>query len=67
MIDLVATTTDPAAEEIATQDVQAHMWKQMWHVPLYNSDFTVATTAKLEGLDVRPNFKTRFDPASLVP
>ena len=67
LIDLVATTTDPAAREVATQDVQAHMWKQMWHVPLYNSDFTIATTAKLEGLDVRPNFKTRFYPAGLVP
>jgi peptide/nickel transport system substrate-binding protein len=66
-IDLVATTTDPAAREIATHDVQDYMWKQLWHVPLYNSDFTVATTVKLEGLDVRPNFKTLFYPASIAP
>jgi len=66
-IDLVATTTDPAAREIATHDVQDYMWKQLWHVPLYNSDFTIATSAKLEGLDVRPNFKTLFYPASITP
>jgi peptide/nickel transport system substrate-binding protein len=66
-IDLVATTTDPAEREKVTNDLQDYMWEQMWHVPLYNSDFSIATTANLEGLDVRPNFKTRFYPASLTP
>jgi len=41
------------------------MWEQMWHVPLYNSDFTVAHSANLQGLDVRPNFQTVFYPASI--
>ncbi len=66
-IELVATTTDPAEREKVTHDLQDYMWKQMWHVPLYNSDFTVATSAKLVGLDVRPNFKTLFYPASITP
>jgi peptide/nickel transport system substrate-binding protein len=66
-IDLVATTTDPAEREKVTNDLQDYMWEQMWHVPLYNSDFSIATTANLEGVDVRPNFKTRFYPASLTP
>jgi peptide/nickel transport system substrate-binding protein len=66
-IDLVATTTDPIEREKVTNDLQDYMWEQMWHVPLYNSDFSIATTANLEGLDVRPNFKTRFYPASITP
>jgi ABC-type transport system substrate-binding protein len=57
LIELVATTTDPAAREVATQDVQDHMWKQLWHVPLYNSDFSIAHTTKLAGLDVDPTSK----------
>lgn len=65
LIDAVATTTDPAEREAAVADLQAHMWDQMWHVPLYNSDFTIAHSDKLEGLDVRPNFQTVFYPASV--
>jgi peptide/nickel transport system substrate-binding protein len=66
LIDLVATTTDAVEREQATQDLQAHMWEQLWHVPLYNSDFTIAHSAKLQGLDVRPNFETLFYPASIA-
>jgi peptide/nickel transport system substrate-binding protein len=66
LIDLVATTTDPAAREQATQDLQDHMWKQLWHVPLYNSDFSIAHSTNLVGLDVRPNFETIFYPASIA-
>lgn len=65
LIDLVATTTDPAAREQATHDLQDHMWEQLWHVPLYNSDFSIAHTKKLVGLEVRPNFQTGFYPASI--
>ena len=65
LIDLSATTTDPAEREQVVQDLQAHMWEQLWHVPLYNSDFTVAHSTDLVGLDVRPNFQTVFYPASL--
>jgi peptide/nickel transport system substrate-binding protein len=66
LIDLVATTTDPAAREQATYDLQDHMWEQLWHVPLYNSDFSIAHSSNLVGLDVRPNFETLFYPASIT-
>lgn len=65
LIDLVATTTDVAAREAATAELQAHLWSQLWHVPLYNSDFSIAHSTNLQGLDVRPNFQTLFYPASL--
>jgi peptide/nickel transport system substrate-binding protein len=65
-IDLVATTTDPAAREKATHDLQDHMWKQLWHVPLYYSDFSIAHSTKLAGLEVLPNFKTLFYRASIT-
>ena len=66
LITLVATTTDPVAREQATADMQAQLWSQMWHVPLYNSDFSIAHSTKLVGLDVRPNFETLFYPASIT-
>ncbi|HSR30407.1 MAG TPA: ABC transporter substrate-binding protein [Anaerolineae bacterium] len=66
LIDLVATTTDPVEREKATHELQAHMWNQVWHVPLYNSDFSIAHTKNLVGLDVRPNFETLFYPASIT-
>ena len=66
LIEAVGTTTDPDARAAAVADMQAHMWEQMWHVPLYNSDFTIAHTSALTGLDVRPNFQTVFYPASMA-
>jgi len=65
LIDLSATTTDAAERAQVVTDLQAHMWDQMWHVPLYNSDFTIAHSDKVSGLDVRPNFQTVFFPASV--
>jgi peptide/nickel transport system substrate-binding protein len=65
LIDAVATTTDPTERAAAAAEMQAHMWDQMWHVPLYNSDFTIAHSDSLSGLDVRPNFRTDFFPASV--
>jgi peptide/nickel transport system substrate-binding protein len=65
LIDLSATTTDPTERAQVVADLQAHMWDQMWHVPLYNSDFTIAHSDKVSGLDVRPNFQTVFFPASV--
>ena len=65
LIDLVATTQDPADREEATAELQAHLWKQLWHVPLYNSDFSIAHSSDLVGLEVRPNFETLFYPASI--
>lgn len=60
LIDLSATTVDPVEREQVVAELQAHMWEQLWHVPLYNSDFTVAHSTAIEGLDVRSNFITQF-------
>lgn len=65
LIDLSATTTNPTERERVVQELQSYMWEQLWHVPLYNSDFTVARNSRLVGLDVRPNFQTVFYPASI--
>jgi ABC-type transport system substrate-binding protein len=65
LIDLSATTANPVEREQVVGELQAYMWKQLWHVPLYNSDFTIAHTTSLKGLDVRPNFFTQFYPASI--
>ena len=66
LIDLSGTTTDPAEREKVVQELQTHLWEQLWQVPLYNSDFTVANNTRLQGLDVRPNFETLFYPASIT-
>jgi len=65
LIDQSASTVDPAKRQKIVADLQAYMWKQLWHIPLYNSDFTIAYTAKLTGLDVRPNFYTQFYAVSI--
>ena len=60
------TTLDPAEREAVYAELQAHMWEQAWHVPLYNSDFTLAKVDELEGVRVLPNvFLTDFYEASL--
>lgn len=46
--------------------LQRHMWKQAWHVPLYNSDFTIGHSDRLRGLRVTSNFSTIFYPARLA-
>ena len=43
LIDQGLTTLDPAQREQTYSDLQAHLWEQAWHVPLYNSDFTSPT------------------------
>ncbi|MBC7773679.1 MAG: ABC transporter substrate-binding protein, partial [Pyrinomonadaceae bacterium] len=65
LIELSATTLDPTEREQAVADLQAHMWEQLWQVPLYNSDFTMAHSAAIQGLDVRPNFMTQFYTVSI--
>lgn len=60
------TTLDPAEREEIYSELQAHMWEQAWHVPLYNSDFTLGVSTDLEGVLVQPNgFRTDFYQASL--
>jgi peptide/nickel transport system substrate-binding protein len=65
LVDGAATTLDPAEREQVVADMQAHMWDQLWHIPLYNSDFTIAHSTALQGLDIRANFNTQFYPASM--
>jgi peptide/nickel transport system substrate-binding protein len=66
LIDEGLTTVDPAEREAAYDAVQQRMWEQAWHVPLYNSDFTVAHSTNLTGVVVRPDFRTDFYAAELT-
>jgi peptide/nickel transport system substrate-binding protein len=67
LIDEGLTTLDPVQREQIYGDLQAHLWEQAWHVPLYNSDLTVATSADLTGVLVQPNvFRTDFHTAELL-
>jgi peptide/nickel transport system substrate-binding protein len=59
------TTVDPAGRAEVYRELQHYMWDQVPHVPLYNSDFTVAHSASLQGLVVLPNFTTSFYRARL--
>jgi peptide/nickel transport system substrate-binding protein len=54
------TTLDEAQREQIYGDLQAHMWEQSWHVPLYNSDFSIGHSASLVDLRVQPDFTTNF-------
>jgi peptide/nickel transport system substrate-binding protein len=59
-------TTNPARRSQVYARLQRHMWRQLWHVPLYYSDFTIAHTERLRGLRVTQNFGTYFYPARLT-
>jgi peptide/nickel transport system substrate-binding protein len=59
------TTLDEAQRERIYADLQKHMWEQSWHVPLYNSDFSIGHSANLVGLRVHPDFTTDFYPARI--
>ncbi len=58
--------TNPEARAQIYARLQRHMWKQAWHVPLYNSDFTIGHSDRLRGLRVTSNFSTYFYPARLA-
>jgi peptide/nickel transport system substrate-binding protein len=58
--------TNPSRRRRVYQQLQAHMWRQAWHVPLYYSDFTIAHSRRLSGLRVLPNFSTHFYPARVA-
>jgi len=65
LIDRGASTIDSEARGQVYAELQAYLWENMIHIPLYNSDFTVGHTAKLTGLRVLPNFDTIFKYATL--
>ena len=48
------------------QELQAYLWQNLVHIPLYNSDFTVAHLNTLSGLTILPNFMTDFRKTSLT-
>ena len=67
LIEQGQSTVDTAQRNQVYADLQQHMWDQAWHIPLYNSDFSLAHTAKLQGLVVQPNvLRTDFFQAELV-
>ena len=66
LIDQGASTTDDAARGDVYQELQSYLWENLIHVPLYNSDFTVAHSDAVEGIVVLPNFDTIFRNATLV-
>ncbi|MBS3940748.1 MAG: ABC transporter substrate-binding protein [Actinobacteria bacterium] len=66
LVDQGRTTLDPSEREQVYAQLQEHMWEQAWHVPLYNSDFTMAHVSELEGIIVQPHsFRTDFHRARL--
>jgi peptide/nickel transport system substrate-binding protein len=66
LIDRGATTTDDAARGQIYAELQNYLWQNLVHVPLYNSDFTVAHNSRIQGLIVLPNFDTIFKTATLT-
>lgn len=66
LIDKGAATVDPEARGEIYAELQHYLWENVIHVPLYNSDFTVAMTSRLSGVTVLPNFDTIFKGATLV-
>jgi peptide/nickel transport system substrate-binding protein len=59
------TTLDEAQREQIYGELQTHMWEQAWHVPLYNSDFSIGHSSSLVDLRVQPDFTTDFYPAHI--
>lgn len=66
LIDKGASTIDPAARGAVYDELQAYLWQNLIHFPLYNSDFTIATVKELQGVVALPNFMTYFDKATLT-
>jgi peptide/nickel transport system substrate-binding protein len=67
LIDQGFSTIDPEARGQVYAELQAYLWDNVIHIPLYNSDFTIGHSAKLTGLTVLPNFDTVFKNAVLEP
>lgn len=66
LIDRGAATTDPAARGEVYAELQSYLWQDLPHIPLYNSDFTIAHRAALQGVVALPNFMTYFNKATLT-
>jgi peptide/nickel transport system substrate-binding protein len=66
LIDKGAATVDSDARGAVYDELQAYLWQNLVHFPLYNSDFTIATVNELQGVVALPNFFTYFDKATLA-
>jgi peptide/nickel transport system substrate-binding protein len=64
-IDNGAATTDPEERAGIYAELQTYLWQNLPHIPLYNSDFTIAHRTNLEGVVALPNFMTYFNKATL--
>jgi peptide/nickel transport system substrate-binding protein len=65
LVQAGAATTNPEERAAVYAELQQYFWQKLPHVPLYNSDFTIAHSKQLTGLRVLPNFNTDFYPARL--
>jgi peptide/nickel transport system substrate-binding protein len=67
LIQAGITTLDPEERARTYEELQSFMWDLVPHIPLYNSDFTIAHRAELQGLVVQPNvLRTDFHGAQLA-
>jgi peptide/nickel transport system substrate-binding protein len=64
LIDRAAAAADPEERGALYAELQTYLWQNLPHIPLYNSDFTVAHRADLTGVVALPNFMTYFNAAS---
>ncbi len=66
LIDDGAAATDDESRAAIYQELQAHLWSNHIHIPLYKSDFTIAHADSVQGITVLPNFDTIFRSATLA-
>ena len=66
LIERGAAATDPEERAEIYAELQSYLWENMPHIPLYNSDFTIAHRAALQGVVALPNFMTYFSKATLA-
>jgi peptide/nickel transport system substrate-binding protein len=65
LLDQGAAATDTGARAQVYAELLAYLWQNLVHIPLYNSDFTIAHSTTVSGITVLPNFRTFFKNASL--
>lgn len=66
LLEQGVTTTDTDARASIYAELQQYLWQNLIHIPLYNSDFTVAHASSVQGINVLPNFDTIFAKATLT-
>jgi peptide/nickel transport system substrate-binding protein len=66
LLDRGNAATDPTERAAIYEELQTYLWTNLIHLPLYNSDFTVAHVTSLTGVVALPNFMTDFRQASVT-